>query len=118
MGKIFRGRYTAQMDGAFVVFLIGMRVNSLWKVWEWWPVAQAMPPMLQDLYTHPEKGFLSAEYFLSFGNRAPVLVTYWKSFEDLERFARSKDDPHLPAWREFNRRAGKTGSVGIWHETY
>src|SRR5205807_10318883 len=25
---------------------------------------------------------------------------------------------HLPAWREFNRRVGSNGDVGIWHETY
>ncbi len=45
-------------------------------------------------------------------------MQYWKSFDHLERFARSKDDPHLPAWRRFNQKVGSNGSVGIWHETY
>jgi Domain of unknown function (DUF4188) len=45
-------------------------------------------------------------------------VQYWRSFEDLERFARNPDDPHLPAWRHFNRTVGSDGSVGIWHETF
>ena len=31
-----------------------------------------------------------------------ALVQYWRSYEDLERFARNPDDPHLPAWRRFN----------------
>ncbi len=118
MTEVFKARYTAAPEGEFVVFLIGMRINQRWKVWEWWPVATAMPRMLRELYGHPETGFMSAEFFVSFANRAPMLVQYWRSFEDLDRFARSRDNAHLPAWREFNRTAGKSGSVGIWHETY
>ena len=51
-------RLTAQLDGDFVVFLIGMRINHLWKLHKWWPVATAMPRMLKELAQHPEKGFL------------------------------------------------------------
>lgn len=29
-----------------------------------------------------------------------------------------RDAKHLPAWADFNRRVGKDGTVGIWHETY
>ena len=47
-----------------------------------------------------------------------ALVQYWRSFEDLERFARAKDEPHLSAWRRFNKAVGADGSVGIWHETF
>ena len=46
------------------------------------------------------------------------LIQYWRSFEDLERFARSPEEPHLSAWQRFNRVVGADGSVGIWHETY
>jgi len=35
-----------------------------------------------------------------------------------ESFARNPDDPHLPAWRPFNRLVGIDGSVGIFHEAY
>ena len=63
-------------------------------------------------------GFLGTEYFVSFGNRAPALVQYWRSFEHLEAYARGKDHAHLPAWRNFNRKAAKSGSVGIYHETF
>jgi Monooxygenase af470-like len=38
-----RGRFTARVDGEFVVFLIGMRINRPWKVRQWLPVARAMP---------------------------------------------------------------------------
>jgi hypothetical protein len=46
-------------------------------------------------------------------------VQYWRSFEQLERYARSRDHVHWPAWVEFNTRVNKSrGDVGIWHETY
>jgi len=116
MATLFRGRYTAHIDGPFVVFLIGMHVNQVWKIWRWLPVLLAMGHMLTELYSHPEKGFLSSEFLLTL--RGPVLLQYWRSFDHLDRFARSTDDPHLPAWQRFNRTAGKDGSVGIFHETY
>jgi hypothetical protein len=116
MAKVFSGRYTAHIDEPFVVFLIGMRINKFLAVRRWIPTAQAMGPMLRTLYQHPEKGFLGGEVFFYW--RGVALVQYWRSFEDLERFARSPEEPHLSAWRRFNRAVGADGSVGIWHETY
>jgi hypothetical protein len=84
-----------------------MRINKFFAFKTWVPTARAMGPMLRELYQHPEKGFLGGEFFL-----------YWRSFEDLERFARNPDNPHLPAWRRFNQTVGADGSVGIWHKTY
>lgn len=115
--EVLNGRYTADVSGLgdeIVVFLIGMRVNKPLKVGLWWPVFISMFRMLKYLERQPEKGLL--------GYRSsalpPVIVQYWRSFEDLERFARNKDDPHLEPWRSFNRKIGKSGDVGIWHETY
>jgi hypothetical protein len=71
--------------------------------------------MLSYLQNHPEKGLLGYRQALV---PAPILVQYWRSFADLERFARDKDDPHLEPWRKFNRTVGASGDVGIWHETY
>jgi len=93
-----------------------MRINRPLAVRKWLPTARAMMPMLRELYRHPEKGFLGGEFF--FYGRGPALVQYWRSFEDLERFARDPEDPHMPAWQRFNREARKGGAVGIWHETY
>jgi hypothetical protein len=46
-------------------------------------------------------------------------VQYWRSFEQLEAYARSKDHGHWPAWSAFNRNVkASSGDVGIWHETY
>lgn len=108
-------RLTVSNDRDLVVFLIGMRVNSLWRVHEWLPVAAAMPRMLEELKADPSSGLLGLE--ARFGN--PVLmVQYWESKEKLLAYAADRRGQHFPAWAEFNRRVAKTGSVGVWHETY
>jgi hypothetical protein len=43
MAGIFPGRYAAQIEGDFVVFLIGLRFNRLLRVDKWMRVTQAMP---------------------------------------------------------------------------
>ncbi|NJO29665.1 MAG: DUF4188 domain-containing protein [Richelia sp. SL_2_1] len=116
MSQVMSGRFTAETSEPFVVFLIGMRINKIFAVNKWVPTAMAMTPMLRTLYEHPDKGFLGGESFLYW--RGVGLIQYWRSFEDLERFARSPEEPHLKAWQRFNRVVGADGSVGIWHETY
>jgi hypothetical protein len=106
-------RVSADLDGDFVVFLIGMRINRPWKVHKWWPVLRAMRPMLAELASKPESGFLGATFGF------PVIVQYWRSFEHLEAYARDHSGLHWPAWVAFNKRtADSRGDVGIWHETY
>src|SRR5579875_768854 len=113
MAEVIHGRMTADMEGEFVVFLIGMRVNKLWKLHSWLPVFLAMPRMLKELYQDPDSGFLG--HISSFG----MVVQYWRSYEQLEAYARSKDKSHWPAWIAFNKSAANSrGDVGIWHETY
>ncbi len=116
MVQVVPGRFTARTDEPFVVFIIGLRVNRFFDLRKWLPTAMAMSPMLKELYQHPEKGFLDAQTFLYW--RGIALVQYWRSFEDLECFAKDPDDPHMPAWQRFNQEARKSGSVGIFHETY
>jgi len=116
MPPIFPGRYTAKRDEPFVVFLIGMRINRIWAVHKWVPTLRAMIPMLTMLFTNKDKGMLSAHSWMAW--REVMIVQYWRSFDDLERFARAPSDPHLPAWKRFNQSVGTDGSVGIWHETY
>jgi hypothetical protein len=48
----------------------------------------------------------------------PAIVQYWRSFEQLEAFAKDESDPHLAAWRNYWKRVGKQNRTGIWHETY
>ena len=114
--KVQKGRFTARMEGDFVVFIIGMRFNKLWKVHKWWGPFTAMPKMLRELQSHPDKGLLGAR--MAVGGRTVTVVQYWRSFEHLEAFAKSTDDVHLPAWRAFNNKVGTSGDVGVYHETY
>ncbi|MDE2277180.1 MAG: DUF4188 domain-containing protein [Burkholderiales bacterium] len=112
---IHRERLTATLDGDFVVFLIGMRINQPLRVHKWLPVARAMPRMLRELHRQPQRGFLHAEMWFS---RTIVLVQYWRSMDQLLAYAKDRDAAHLPAWQAFNRAVGSDGAVGIWHETY
>lgn len=98
------------------VFLIGMRINRSWDVRSWLPVMLAMPRMLQELGAHPEIGFLHAEQF--FTPPRSLMVQYWRSFEQLECFARDPNKTHFPAWHKYNQLIRGGGGVGIWHETY
>jgi hypothetical protein len=68
MARTINRRVCAEMDGGFVVFLIGMRLNKPWKVWKWLPVATAMPRMLIELAKQPHLGLLHAENQFSFPN--------------------------------------------------
>ncbi len=115
MPAIIADRVCAEIDGDFVVFLIGMRVNRWWKIGKWLPVATAMPGMLIELAKKPELGLLHARTHFGFPN--VLVVQYWRSFEALEAYARSPDAAHLPAWQAFNKAVASNGDVGIWHET-
>ena len=106
-------REHAQLDGDFVVFLIGMRINRPWRVASWLPVVMAMPQMIRELEAQPQLGLLNAR-LLGLSS-----IQYWRSQEQLLAYARSRGGLHLPAWQAFNRRARQSGGdVGIWHETY
>ena len=115
MARIIKQRMTTRLDGEFVLFLIGMRINRLWKVHKWLPVAMAMPRMLAELARKPESGFLGAQ---TYGGIPPVMAQYWRSFAHLEAYAKNPAAEHFPAWQAFNRRVRSNGDVGIWHETY
>jgi len=112
---IYKQRMTAKMEGDFVVFLIGMRINKPLMVHRIVPVFAAMPKMLKELYTQPELGFIHHEMWFS---RTIILLQYWRSIEQLLDYAKRKDSAHLPAWKAFNNAIGTDGTVGIWHETY
>ncbi|RBY74873.1 DUF4188 domain-containing protein [Geodermatophilus sp. TF02-6] len=117
MARIAHGRWTHDHTGDLTVFLIGMRINRLWRPDAWLPVLAAMGPMLRELATDPDSGFLG--YRMTLGWRGPVLVQYWRRAADLYRYATDRGARHRPAWTAFNRRARRVpGAVGVWHETY
>jgi hypothetical protein len=107
------GRWTANIDGDFVVFIIGARVGNPLKSWRAVPLLAAMRRMLADLEKDPSAGLLG------FQQHGITLVQYWRSFEDLEHYARNPAERHAKVWRNWYRLAQhKNSSVGIWHETF
>ena len=112
---IIKDRMSASIEGDFVVFLIGARINQPWKIHKWLPVGLAMTRMLRELYDKPDLGLIHHEMWFS---RTIIQVQYWRSMEHLLAYAKNRDAEHLPAWSAFNRNIGTDGSVGIWHESY
>ncbi len=106
---------TAELDGRYVVFLVGMRVNRPWRFWVWWPIYRAMVGMIGHLRDRPELGLLGHHVW---PGRTVLVLQYWRSYEQLEAFASGRLEPHLPAWARFTRKVAASGDVGIWHETF
>ena len=116
MEDVRQGRWTADVEGDFVVFIIGARFNSklqLFKSMADFGGRKGMRHMLDYLVAHPDKGLLGYETYGLTTN-----VQYWRSFEHLEAFAKDKDDPHLEVWRSYWKRLGRSSRSGIWHETF
>ena len=110
--KVVAGRQTAEIEGDFVVFIIGARVNKKRHLMKALRAIGGMGKMLKYLSEHPEKGLLGYE------TAGFTTIQYWRSFDDLEHFAKDADDPHLEVWRRYMRMVNKTGEAGVWHETY
>lgn len=113
--EIIKDKVTAIKDEDFCLFMIGMRINKIWKFHKWIPIFIQMAKMLRELERNKSIGCLGGNYW--FG-RNIICIQYWRSFEYLESFAKSRDYSHLPAWKQFIQRIGTNGDVGIWHETY
>jgi hypothetical protein len=110
-------RMTHEHEGELVVFLIGMRINQMWRPHLWFPAFRAMPAMLAELSADSDSELMG--YRLTFGRGGPLLVQYWSSHEKLYAYASDPHSAHRPAWARFNQTVRKApGAVGIWHETY
>lgn len=114
MVKAVQGRHSAEIEGDFVVFLIGARLELKHPIRTFRDLGgrRGMQHMLTYLTEHPERGLLAFEMGL------PTIVQYWRSFDHLEAFAKDESDPHLAAWRNYWKRVGSSKRSGIWHETY
>jgi hypothetical protein len=115
MAETKQGRWTARIEGDFVVFIIGTRLDVRHPVRWFRDVGglRGMPHMLKVLSENREKGLLG---YTSFG--LTTNIQYWRSFEDLERFATDPADPHKPALQKYWKRVGHDARSGIWHETF
>ena len=117
--SVIERRFTAERDDDFVVFHIGMRINTVWKLHRWLPVFLLASRMVRRLRTDPESGLLGSRTVLGPGGRHIGFVQYWESFDALREYARDGGGLHLPAWKEYYRNGtDEDAAVGIWHETY
>ena len=84
MADIKQGRWTAEIDGDFVVFIIGARIKvaGLGRLRDLGG-RRGMNHMLKYLTEHPEKGLLGYETY------GVLNVQYWRSFEHLEASPRT-----------------------------
>jgi hypothetical protein len=75
------------------------------------------PPSGQDRL-RPAETRTDCRAIVAHGATSPAGSGGWRPFEQLEAFAKDKDDPGLDAWRNYWKRAGKSTRVGISHETF
>ncbi len=110
------GRWTVQLEGDFVVFLIGAKVHDPSVGQHVTDLLVAMVAMLGELEQDPSQGLLGYQVW---GTDDGVIVQYWRSFEALEAYAKNPDAQHAPVWRAWNRlAAGEVAGAAIWHETF
>lgn len=110
------GRWTATIDGDFVVFLIGAELRDPEQAGPAGDLLLAMIDMLGELEQDPSIGLLGYQVFGTIGG---VIVQYWRSFEALEAYAKNPAAKHAPVWRAWNRLAeDELSGAGIWHETF
>ena len=114
--SIFPGRYAARSANEFVLFRIGMRFNGRRGIVAALQTFAKMPAMLAEQQAKPEIGMLSTSLSLSW----PVIqiTQFWRSFDDLERYATASEGQHTKAWRWFNKLERASDGTGVWHETY
>jgi len=99
VSRIIAGRRQARIDKPLALFLIGMRINKLWGITGWGPVAMAMPRMLAELKNKPEAGLLWHRQYWS--GRNVMMLQYWESMEKLFAYAHDRQGEHFPAWAAF-----------------
>lgn len=117
-----RDMQTDTHEGSLVVFVLGMSPGSLWRWAQSIFVSRSMFRMQSELERDRANdrvtGYLGG--FNAMSLSGPVVVQYWRSFEDLESYSHDMDFAHRPAWLKFYKMThdARVSRVGLWHETY
>src|SRR5262249_59019237 len=94
-------RIAASIDGDFVVFFIGARINRWWKLPKYLWFMTSMPKMIAEVASHPESGFLGWERLGLTTN-----VQYWRSLGQLIAYSRRRRQTHFPDLVRVNKEIG------------
>lgn len=112
-------RTTANYPDDFVVLFIGIRVNKLGRIREWWPVFSSAFAMTKEALALPNTPLLNSNTVWSVSDpRLLFFVQHWRSFDELMEWANDDGLQHKPARKAFFKRTSYNGNVGIWHEAY
>ena len=99
------------------MYINGMRLNKLRAIPQWITAGRKLAKMFDRLKTDPDSGFLGYQPAFM-GIRTGAAIQYWRSLADLKRFARDRNDLHVPAWKWYNETVDTDGGVGFWAEPY
>lgn len=117
MVPINRERMVAEIDGEYVVYINGMRLNKLRALPKYLRAGLKAAKMFERLEADPDSGFLG--YLPAYMSlRSGAAIQYWRSLEDIKRFAQDPDDLHVPAWQWYDEEVGNDGELGFWAELY
>ncbi len=117
MAEVKPGRFTAQVEGPFVIMRVGIRVNHILLFWKWIPTLRATVPLLRALLRAQAPGLLGG-FTLLYWQSSIGIIQYWRSFDDLERFAHSEGNGYEALWSRYQTSPGADGSVGLWYEVF
>ncbi len=100
----------AEIEGDFANYINGFRLNKLRAFPKWFIAGRKIAKMFEALAEDSDSGFLGYQPAIQ-GLRGGGSIQYWRSLEDLQRFAHDPDDMHVPAWKWVNENLAK-GEVG------
>ena len=107
----------AEMDGEFVIYINGMRLNKLRAIRKYFAAGRKAGKFFERLEADPDSGFLGYVPAMM-GIRTGAAIQYWRSLDDLKRFANDPEDVHVPAWKWYDDVVDPGGGVGFWAELY
>jgi hypothetical protein len=111
---VLPGRKHAEIEGDYVVFLIGARANKVVDGYFKW-VGDAFKEMIDELESDPSLGYLGSESFV--GDTGTLSVQYWKTAKELNAWASGSMKHSLP-WKNLMKKGRECSDYGFWHETH
>jgi len=113
-GPVLPGRFMAEPPPGTVLFMFGIRANSLPAMRHWLPLWRQTQAMIREQRARPECGLLWSTSWRE--GREGTVLQYWRTMEALMAYAQDMQFIHGPLWKAFNHGIGDSGQIGIWHE--